>query len=85
MLFLQSIGQTAGELMRLEQKITPWIDDEFVMSTKQSIKDLRGFATTVTAGGLRVGGTGGGSCLRVPDPSGWSTSTLENGDDDFKG
>ena len=84
-LFLQSIGQTASELMRLEQKIPPWIADEFVQSTKQSIKDLREFATTVTAGGLRVGGTGGGSRLRVPDPSGWSMYTLKNGEDDFKG
>ena len=84
-LFLQSIGQTAGELMRLEQKIPPWIDEDFVRSTVGSIKELREFATTVSAGGLRVGGGGGGPRLRVPDPSGWSMATLKNGNDDFKG
>ena len=50
-LFLQSIGQTAGELMRLEQKIPPWIDGDFVNSTVGSIKELREFAATVSAGG----------------------------------
>ena len=83
-IFLRSINQAAGEMNRLEQKIPPWIDDDFVECTKKSIIELREFATRVDAG--RVGGAvGGGLRLRVPDPSGRAMATLKNGDDDFKG
>ena len=87
-LFLHSINQTAGEMNRLEQKIPPWIGVCFVECATTSTREFREFATRVDASGVgRLGGGGGGSGsrLRVPDPSGWSMTTLKDRGDVFKG